>query len=111
MATYSRLFIWVYYLINKNITTEKLILELSKKLRNKVKIIKFKTKQYHETTILKLNINKMKNKLKYKPTLGIKDAIGFTASWYKNYLQKKTNNTDFTNNQIKEYIKKIRYKI
>jgi CDP-glucose 4,6-dehydratase len=101
---------WNFGPTDKNITTEKLILELSKKLSSKVKIIRFNKEQYQETAILKLNINKMKNKLKYKPTLYIDEAIDFTASWYKNYLQKK-NNIDFTNNQIKKYIKKIKYKI
>ena len=39
----------------------------------------------HETAILKLNINKAKHILGWKPTLDFKETIGMTVKWYKNY--------------------------
>ncbi|MBC8307516.1 MAG: hypothetical protein H8E55_68610 [Pelagibacterales bacterium] len=53
------------------------------------------------------NINKSKNKLRYKTTLKTEETIEFTASWYRNYLKKLENNSKLTDNQINKLDKKI----
>ncbi|MEO8583924.1 MAG: CDP-glucose 4,6-dehydratase [Flavitalea sp.] len=54
--------------------------------------------QVHEATLLKLDITRAVNELKWKPKLSSKEAILWTINWYKN-----ANKSDFTFQQIKGY--------
>lgn len=101
---------WNFGPQNKDITTQKLIFEFQKKMRfkNKIEIIKPKKNKYKETKLLKLSTIKTKTKLNYNPILKIDDSISFTASWYKNYFEKKVNSSKFTNLQIENYLNKLK---
>ncbi|MDB5223986.1 MAG: rfbG [Chitinophagaceae bacterium] len=56
--------------------------------------------QPHEASILKLNIDKAKNELNWKPKLNSKEAIQWTIDWYK---QPSEMLWDYTIAQIKSY--------
>lgn len=56
----------------------------------------------HEANFLKLNCDKAKNKLGWKPVWGIGQAIAHTVQWYKAYAEKK-NMLEVTDKQIKEF--------
>ena len=63
---------------------------------------------FYESSLLKLNINKAKIKLKWKSVLTFKETISMVAEWYKNYYlnPKEIYKTSF--NQIKEYEKLLK---
>ena len=71
--------------------------------KTKIKI-KIK-KQFHETEILALNVEKAKIKLKWKPVLKFNKSLNLTAEWYQNYY-KKLNIVDNYLTQI-NYFKKL----
>ena len=56
--------------------------------------------QFHEANLLKLNIQKANEKLKWQPRLNAEEAIKWTIEWYKN----DNDIALFTFNQIKEYM-------
>jgi CDP-glucose 4,6-dehydratase len=56
--------------------------------------------QPHEAGLLKLDISRAMNELKWFPKLSAKDAISWTINWYK---QNRDKQTDFTFKQIKDY--------
>ena len=59
----------------------------------------------HEAGYLKLNCDKLKSALDWKPVLTISDAVSMTVEWYNSYNNKE----DFfkvLQNQIKEYYEK-----
>ena len=56
--------------------------------------------QLHEASLLKLDINKAKEVLNWKPKLNAQKAISMTIEWYK----QKLNIPEFTFDQIKEYM-------
>jgi CDP-glucose 4,6-dehydratase len=58
------------------------------------------TNQPHEAGLLKLDINRAMNELKWVPKLSAKQAISWTIDWYK---QSKDKQADFTFQQIKDY--------
>lgn len=53
-----------------------------------------------------LNNNRAKNELKWQPRLSFDETILWTANWYKNYLEKKSDAKKYTLDQIKEFIAK-----
>lgn len=59
--------------------------------------------QPHEATLLKLDISKAVNLLKWVPKYGSKAAIYKTIEWYKQYHEKATDIKAFTINQIQSY--------
>ena len=67
-----------------------------------------KKSNFHESKILKLNNNKSKKLLKWKPILSINEMIDLTCSWYKQYLNNKLTLYDLTLNQVKFFFKKIK---
>ena len=85
-----------------------------KDLLNKIKLISnFKLKWYvkkssfHESKILKLNNNKSKKYLGWRPILSINEMINFTISWYELMRKDKSQLYDLSISQIKYFIKKI----
>lgn len=56
----------------------------------------------HETTLLKLDINKAKNILKWRPIFDIDTALNLTFNWYKSFYNKE-NVVDLTNQQIRSF--------
>jgi len=57
----------------------------------------------HEAGILKLNNSLAKKELNWQPKLSFEEAISWTAQWYKNYLEKKSDIKKFTINQIQNF--------
>ena len=61
-------------------------------------------KNFTETKILKLKINKSKKDLEWKPNLNFNQTIKFTTLWYKEYFKNKSKNlTSFTKKQINHF--------
>ena len=60
--------------------------------------------QRHEAGLLKLNINKAKSTLGWKPLLNAKDTVSWTIDWYKTPANKWEQKTI---NQVQEYFSKI----
>ena len=82
-------------------TVKELINEVKKNLTN----FDFKVtgkKLFHEHGLLQLNCDKAKKKINWKPKLNFKKTIKFTTDWYLNFY-KKSNMSDFTNFQIKNF--------
>ena len=66
------------------------------------KIIIKKSKNFHESKLLSLNIDKAKKELSWKPNLTLNETIEFTVDWYKSFF---TGNDveDLSNQQINYY--------
>lgn len=63
----------------------------------------------HEANLLKLDISKVKAKLKWRPVYNSDKAIEETIKWYKEfYVNKKFNAKEFSINQINEYVKEAK---
>ena len=58
----------------------------------------------HEAGILKLNHSLAKKELDWQPKLTFDEAVFWTASWYKNYLEKTISPREFTLQQIRTFI-------
>ncbi|HEY0245515.1 MAG TPA: CDP-glucose 4,6-dehydratase [Mucilaginibacter sp.] len=59
--------------------------------------------QPHEAGLLKLDISKAVNKLKWYPKFNAKNAIEFTIAWYKQFYDNENDIVKFTENQIKSF--------
>ena len=42
----------------------------------------------YETRMLKLDISKSKNKLKWKPMISINEAVNYTTEWYEKKIKR-----------------------
>ena len=71
-----------------------------------VKIVIIKNKQFHESKLLSLNIEKAKKELLWEPKLSLNETIKFTIDWYKNYFL-KIKFEDISNYQIDYYTDKF----
>jgi CDP-glucose 4,6-dehydratase len=85
-----------------------------KDLLNKISLISnfkskwyLKTSSFHESQILKLNNNKSKKYLGWRPILSINEMIDFTMSWYELMRKNKSKLHDLSISQINYFIKKI----
>lgn len=89
-------------LAENNITVEELVKKLiSEYGSGNYSNIKIK-KEYRETGLLELNINKARKLLKWNPILNIDETIKFTSEWYKNYKEEDV--YELTRRQIMKYI-------
>ena len=61
-------------------------------------------KALHEANILKLNINKAVNLLKWQPKININQALAKTVQWYKEFYTKKTDMRRVSIQQIRDYM-------
>lgn len=68
-------------------------------------IKKNKFKHFKEAKLLKLNVNKAKKLLGWKPLLKFDTAILMTINWYKNFYFNVENNQNFSLRQIEHYKK------
>lgn len=71
--------------------------------KGKYKVIKNKNAP-HEATVLRLDINKVKNTLGWKPYLNTNEALVKTIDWYRNSIKKNTNAFDLCVNDINDYL-------
>ena len=91
------------------------VVKIMKKKWKKVswKIINPKNNKFYESSLLKLNSNKVEKKIKWKCILTFAETMEMVANWYKNYDLNPKNISTMTSYQIKEYEKilKVRTKI
>ena len=74
-------------------------------------ILQVEPSNFHEAGLLKLNIDKALYFLEWKPTLNFLETADFTSQWYKEFYQNKTEDmSNFTNNQILDYIQHAKSK-
>jgi CDP-glucose 4,6-dehydratase len=92
---------------NNFINVKELVKRISDSLDYKIKFRVIKIKNFYETNILKLNSNKAKNLLKWRPILSQKEMITFTNDWYINLRTKNVNLYKLTVLQIETFLKKI----
>jgi dTDP-D-glucose 4,6-dehydratase len=64
-----------------------------------------KNKNFHESKLLSLNIEKAKRELLWLPKLTLGETIKFTIDWYKYFFLNKKSE-DITNHQIDYYTDK-----
>lgn len=80
------------------------ILKLSSKCFGKGSIVVDKSNQPHEANLLKLDISKANTYLHWYPVYNIKEAVGSTMDWYKEYyINENKNMYDYTVAQIEKY--------
>jgi CDP-glucose 4,6-dehydratase len=65
--------------------------------------------QLYEAKTLRLDNNKARSELGWKPIFDFLQTINFTANWYRNYLNGCDDVRNFTNTQIEEYIKECQF--
>ena len=71
----------------------------------KQKILLQKNKNFHESTLLSLNIEKANKELLWRPKLTLNETIKFTIDWYKYYFL-NIRAEDISNYQIDYFINK-----
>ncbi len=57
----------------------------------------------HEAGILKLDNSRAKQELNWQPKLSFEETLKWTADWYKNYLEKKSDIKSYTIKQIEDF--------
>jgi CDP-glucose 4,6-dehydratase len=62
----------------------------------------------HEATLLKLDISKALNILRWKPFLKTEEAIELTLDWYKELAMNRNNIEEYSIQTIKDYLQKTR---
>lgn len=60
--------------------------------------------QPHEAGLLKLDISKAINYLKWQPKMNAKQAVSLTMDWYAEFAQKRNQINQFTELQIKSFL-------
>ncbi|MHA4894100.1 CDP-glucose 4,6-dehydratase [Pedobacter sp. PWIIR3] len=60
--------------------------------------------QPHEAGLLKLDISKAINELKWKPRLNANTAVQMTMDWYRAFYENKDTINQFTEKQIKDFL-------
>lgn len=89
---------------SKNYDVESVI-KLFQKFFPKIKYKILKNNRFYESKLLKLNCTKAYKLLRWNQKLNINKTISYTASWYKNFLNKNpTDIYNFSILQIKNYI-------
>ena len=85
------------------------VLEIVKKIilffGEKEKLNSIKNKFYEQEN-LQLNINKARQKLKWKPKYSVTQSVKVTTEWYKKTLIDKNHPLEITKEQIKDYMKR-----
>lgn len=57
----------------------------------------------HEDQVLRLNIDKARKELNWRPKFGVEEAIEKTASWYKAFYTESSNMRQYTAERIEDY--------
>lgn len=87
-----------------NVNTAKLADIFCNSWGNATWISKSEPNASHEANFLKLDCSKIKNKIGWRPRIGISEAIDLTVEWTKGYYFGESINK-FTENQINMYFK------
>ena len=85
-------------------SVEDLIDEMSKFWKNSSKNLPEQSKNYNESSLLKLNCDKALKELSWQSTLTFDETAKFTIDWYL-ANQNESNIKDFTSSQIDQYEK------
>jgi len=91
---------------SNNINVNKVISILNKNFENKVRVrVKYKKKKSNkESDVLKLNSNKSKKSLGWKPKYNISKSLRLISDWEIFYIKNKRGILDFTKSQITNYL-------
>ncbi len=87
------------------VTVEKLLNHAIKILGKGVYEINPDKSNKHESSLLKLDINKADILLNWRPKLCLKENLELTFNWYKSYYKKSGDIVKITNQQINNYFK------
>jgi CDP-glucose 4,6-dehydratase len=91
---------------NSNYNVIFLVKTISKFWKNiKWSIVANKNKLFKESNLLRLNIQKVKKIIKWKPILKFEECIAMTINWYRYFYFKSKDMSDLSLYQIKEYQK------
>jgi CDP-glucose 4,6-dehydratase len=60
--------------------------------------------QPHEAGLLKLDISKAINELKWQPKMNAQQAVSMTMEWYSQFVRGEVNISEFTSQQINEFL-------
>ena len=91
---------------NSNYNVIFLVKTISKFWKNiKWSIVANKNKLFKESNLLRLNIQKVKKVIKWKPILKFEECIAMTINWYRYFYFKSKDMSDLSLYQIKEYQK------
>ncbi len=94
------------YNFGPNNSAEKNVETLTKTFIEKIGIGSYEISNnadLHEAGILKLNNSRAKKELNWHPKLSFEETVEWSAAWYKNYFEKKSDLKYFTLNQIKKF--------
>ena len=95
-----------------NQSQNKSVISLLKEARKSWKDVGWKIdknkNRFYEAKLLKLNSNKAKKKLGWKPILKFEETVRLITDWYKNFYKYKRKNTyELSKFQINEYSNKL----
>jgi len=91
---------------NSNYNVIFLVKTISKFWKNiKWSIVANKNKLFKESNLLRLNIQKVKKVIKWKPILKFEECIAMTINWYRYFYFKSKDMSDLSLHQINEYQK------
>lgn len=91
---------------NSNYNVIFLVKTINKFWKNiKWSIVANKNKLFKESNLLRLNIQKVKKVIKWKPILKFEESIAMTINWYRYFYFKSNDMSDLSLHQIKEYQK------
>ncbi|MDB9784280.1 CDP-glucose 4,6-dehydratase [Pelagibacteraceae bacterium] len=87
----------------------KKVIDVIKEINKKIKVGRWtiikNNKKFHESTLLKLNSDLARKKLKWETQLKFKDTMSLTSEWYLEYIKNKK---ILTFEQIKKFIKNLK---
>jgi len=63
---------------------------------------------FHESTLLKLDISKARSLLGWKPKFNLEQTLDYTFGWYRNFYKKTVPPITFTENQIKQFFNPVK---
>ena len=91
---------------NSNYNVIFLVKTINKFWKNiKWSIVANKNKLFKESNLLRLNIQKVKKVIKWRPILKFEECIAMTINWYRYFYLKSNDMSDLSLHQIKEYQK------
>lgn len=98
---------WNFGPEKESILTVEDVVQQSKEVWGIVKYdINSNPKDLHEANLLMLDCSKARRELGWKPVWNFKECINYTISWYKDYYENKTCNTDKDLNTYINYLNK-----
>ena len=92
--------------ISNNVKVKKIVSILNTNFKNNIVVKeKFNKKNsYKESSVLRLNSDKSKKTLKWKPSYNIKQTLNLISEWQKIFMKDRKNILQITRKQIIDYI-------